>query len=158
MSVENVLCGPMVERIGWTLIHFLWQGAALAVMLSAELVLLRRSKANVRYIAACLTLALMVFVPCVTMFMVPVSEFERAADISLTSSSFETGLAEVAEVSRPKSTEPISPKDVAAPVVSVSSSYSWRERGNAILEPVLPYVVLGWLVGVFGLSVWHLGG
>ncbi len=26
------------------------------------------------------------------------------------------------------------------------------------LEPALPYVVLGWLVGVFGLSAWHLGG
>jgi len=27
-----------------------------------------------------------------------------------------------------------------------------------VLEPALPYIVSGWLVGVFALSVWHLGG
>ena len=26
------------------------------------------------------------------------------------------------------------------------------------IEPALPYVVLCWLFGVFGLSLWHLGG
>ena len=33
-----------------------------------------------------------------------------------------------------------------------------QERIVSTLEPALPYVVLGWLVGVFGLSTWHLGG
>jgi len=35
---------------------------------------------------------------------------------------------------------------------------SLKDKLIEAVEPALPYVVLGWLVGVFGLSIWHLGG
>jgi hypothetical protein len=34
----------------------------------------------------------------------------------------------------------------------------WHRRVAAAIEPALPWAVLGWLVGVLGLAVWHLGG
>jgi GWxTD domain-containing protein len=43
---------PVAQAVGWALIHFLWEGAALA----AALFLLRPSPARARYAAACLTL------------------------------------------------------------------------------------------------------
>ena len=46
---------------------------------------------------------------------------------------------------------PLEAADLTAPV-------RWQERASPPLEPALPYLVLGWLVGVFGLSAWHLGG
>ncbi|MHC4501111.1 MAG: hypothetical protein ACYS21_18585 [Planctomycetota bacterium] len=100
MSLENILSHPMVERIGWTLIHFLWQGVLLAVMLAVELVLFRKSRAGVRYIAACVTLALMAVVPCVTILMVPVSEaeYELPPDISMALSNLNTGVAEAVSI------------------------------------------------------------
>ncbi|MHC4620810.1 MAG: M56 family metallopeptidase, partial [Planctomycetota bacterium] len=160
MSLENVLSHPMVERIGWTLIHFLWQGAVLAAVLAVELVLFRRSRAGVRYIAACVTLALMALVPCATLFIVPVSEadYELPPDISMAPSKLDAGVVEAVGISTPVEAKPSSAKDVVPPVVSVSPSYSWRQHAEAVLEPILPYLVLGWLTGVFGLSVWHLGG
>ncbi len=35
---------------------------------------------------------------------------------------------------------------------------SWKQRAAGLLEPALPYAVLGWLIGVVLLAVWHLGG
>jgi len=47
--------------------------------------------------------------------------------------------------------EPEQPKTVA-------TKTSWKQHTAELFEPALPYIVTGWLVGVFGLSVWHLGG
>ncbi|MHC4185016.1 MAG: M56 family metallopeptidase [Planctomycetota bacterium] len=149
-----------MERIGWTLIHFLWQGVVLAAMLAVELVLFRKSRAGIRYIAACVTLALMALVPCAMLFMVPVSEadYELAADISTAPSKLDAGVVEAVGISTPVETKPSPAKDVVPRVLDVSTSYSWRQRAEAVFEPILPYLVSGWLIGVFGLSVWHLGG
>jgi GWxTD domain-containing protein len=47
---------PAAQAVGWALVHFLWEGAALAAVLAATLFLLRPSSARARYAAACLTL------------------------------------------------------------------------------------------------------
>ena len=46
---------------------------------------------------------------------------------------------------------PLEEADLTAPI-------PWQQRIVTTLEPALPYLVLGWLAGVFGLSTWHLGG
>ena len=48
--------------------------------------------------------------------------------------------------------------DVPLEIADVAIPVPWNERIASALEPALPYAVLGWLVGVFGLSAWHLGG
>ncbi|HEY7392925.1 MAG TPA: M56 family metallopeptidase [Bryobacteraceae bacterium] len=47
------------EVLGWTLLHFLWEGAGIAVLLAGALALLRNAKANVRYAASCGAMLLM---------------------------------------------------------------------------------------------------
>ncbi|MEA3225323.1 MAG: M56 family metallopeptidase, partial [Planctomycetota bacterium] len=42
--------------------------------------------------------------------------------------------------------------------VGTAPAVSWKQRAAQQLESALPYVVSGWLLGVFALSVWHLGG
>jgi len=56
----------LYEAFAAALFHFLWQGAAIAALLSVVLVALRRSSANSRYLAACVALGLMVTLPAVT--------------------------------------------------------------------------------------------
>ena len=46
------------DVIGWGLIHFLWQGTVLAVLLGLTLLVLPRGFARARYVAGCVTLAL----------------------------------------------------------------------------------------------------
>ena len=53
-----------LHALGWTLLHFVWQGAALAALLAAALMVSRN--ANVRYALGIGTLTLMVAAPVVT--------------------------------------------------------------------------------------------
>lgn len=50
---------PLAQALGWTLAHFVWEGAALAALLMAVLRAMREAPARRRYAAACLFLAAM---------------------------------------------------------------------------------------------------
>ena len=56
-ALENIVAPETIHRLGWTLLHFVWQAAAVALVLAFVLRLLQKSSANVRYIMACLALA-----------------------------------------------------------------------------------------------------
>ena len=50
---------PFLHSAGWALIHFVWQGAAIALVAAAALRLTGRRSANTRYVIGCAALALM---------------------------------------------------------------------------------------------------
>jgi len=53
-SLEILIASPAVAAIGWTLLHSLWEGAIIATVLGAMLLVLRTARA--RYLAACVAL------------------------------------------------------------------------------------------------------
>src|SRR5689334_1428298 len=60
----NTISPQALQVLGWTLLHFVWQGAALAALL-ATLLMMTRS-ANVRYALGLATLLLMLAAPVIT--------------------------------------------------------------------------------------------
>ena len=58
-----------VQIAGWVLVHFLWQGSALAIVAAAALRFCRRRSSSVRYVVACLALGAMLAAPLLTAFM-----------------------------------------------------------------------------------------
>ncbi len=152
-TLETLLSQQMIERLGWTLIHFIWQAATVALLLAVVLRGLRRSSSNVRYVVACLAMALIVALPLVTMSLVEVSRpVAEAGPILNPPLVMRTTPVEVVEL-------PLEPFD--APVAEMHERVTrmpWMQRIATALEPALPWLVLGWLLGVFGLSAWHLGG
>jgi len=56
----------MIRALGWTLLHFVWQGAAVAALLGSLDLALRRSAAHVRYPLACASLLAMLALPVAT--------------------------------------------------------------------------------------------
>jgi hypothetical protein len=44
---------PVAKALGWTLLHFLWEGAAIAAVLLVALRVFRPAAARVRYGLAC---------------------------------------------------------------------------------------------------------
>jgi len=62
---------PWVQQLGWTLVHFLWQGAVIAAIFALARPLVR--SVNARYVLACGALALMTALPIVTFL---VSDFD----------------------------------------------------------------------------------
>ena len=57
---------PWTHVIGWTLIHFFWQGALLAIAAQGTLRSCRNRSANTRYAIACVALAAMLAAPIVS--------------------------------------------------------------------------------------------
>ena len=53
----------MIRVLGWTLLHFVWQGAAVAALLASLNLALRRATPQARYLAACASLLLMLALP-----------------------------------------------------------------------------------------------
>jgi len=49
----NLLFSPILIRIAWSLVHFLWEGALLGLLAWLTLFLLRREHPQVRYLVAC---------------------------------------------------------------------------------------------------------
>jgi len=66
-GVETILQQPWVTRAGWTLVHFLWQGSAIAILLAVVRELAGpRLTARGRYALSCAALATMTAAPLAT--------------------------------------------------------------------------------------------
>ncbi len=65
-STAHPLANGMVHALGWTLLHFLWQGAIVAGVLWCVLALLGARSSEARYGATCCALLLIVAAPAMT--------------------------------------------------------------------------------------------
>ncbi len=151
--LEDILSQEIVQRLGWTLLHFIWQATAVALLLAILLRLLRKSAANLRYIFACLALGLTVLLPVITIKLVPVSQPLTAANLK---PAPEPTVLPATEMPAPDTiviAKPSRPENA-----DVVPEIPFKQRVVDTLEPALPYIVSGWLIGVFGLSIWNLGG
>lgn len=65
-SLDAVLHHPAVDRLAYSLLHFLWQGLLVAIVFVVLIWLLRRRSANARYVTGCLALLAMLVCPVAT--------------------------------------------------------------------------------------------
>jgi hypothetical protein len=56
----------LVESLGWTLLHFVWQGALVALVLWLLLAGLAGASSRARYLLRCAAFTLMVLSPALT--------------------------------------------------------------------------------------------
>ncbi len=143
-ALTDILSHQVVYKLGWTLLHLLWQAGIVALLLAILLRLLRRASANLRYIVACTALALVVMLPVVTIQLIQTPASYSA--VRAKSASALSPLVETEEIALLK------------PLESPVPGIPLKQRAVALLEPALPYIVAAWLLGVLALSIWHLGG
>src|SRR5690242_8558976 len=60
--------GSVADRLGWTLVHSLWQGALVALLFAGLRSLTRWRSSNARYVLACAMLCLISAAPIFTFF------------------------------------------------------------------------------------------
>ncbi len=149
------------ERLGWMLVHSLWQLAILAGTYVLVRQLLRRSSAAARYLAACATMVCMVLGLPLTALLIqdrpslvmppratkPPHAFAPAAPLPPLNEVYLTGTAP------PQTAAPPPP----APTVT-SSGVDWKKGLEALFTAALPWIVALWFVGVFALAARQLGG
>ena len=63
MNLEHLLPDMLLYRIGWWLMHFVWQGTIIAIITSGILMILKKADARARYIISCAALLLMILLP-----------------------------------------------------------------------------------------------
>src|SRR6185503_10098251 len=136
------------------LVHFIWQGAIVAVLYAGVAVMLRKRAANVRYSVACAAMLLMLALPIATIFVISQSskdEFiaknEALISTSRASETEPESLARVTSISE-------SARDFRAPYQSLSFSLWAKERFTTLM----PWLVALWFAGVLFLSLRFLGG
>ena len=130
-----------VEALGWTLLHFLWQGALLACVLAVLQAAFKRATPQVRYLLAAGTLLAMLLAPVVTFQVVrrpprPAGEPEAVAGIL----------------------SPGSPISAPVPMTAADDGHARLVALRAAVEPLLPALVGLWGSGVLLLSLRSLGG
>ncbi len=182
--LSDLLSSHVVYRLGWTLLHSLWQCALLAALLALVLQTLRRQSANTRYVASCIGMAI-VFVAFVATFLavtvpedkqadaatpmtneqiataiIPMSTWSRDGEDSIPYHRFVTEFqaapgADAGPGFRSGDSLPLEP---AAHGRSRRPARSVFERLIATLTPWLPWIASVWLVGVFVFSLWNTGG
>ncbi|MHC4753804.1 MAG: M56 family metallopeptidase [Planctomycetota bacterium] len=152
-TIANIFQAEIIQRLGWILVHFVWQAGAIGLALAIVLKLLHKSSANLRYIIACMALGLIVLMPAVTIRMIGVSveTIEPVKEVAVDLPEVSVDTRAVIEMPQAESLPQVQVA-VALPKVSL------KDKFVESVEPALPYLVIGWLVGVFGLSLWYLGG
>ncbi|MCK4850512.1 MAG: tetratricopeptide repeat protein, partial [Phycisphaerae bacterium] len=164
-ALVDLLSSSLAQRIGWALIHFLWQGTLVALLLAAVMQFLRHRSPQVRWFLACTAFGLMAVLPVVTAYTVSVdipnvAEIEPLTEATTLPDSTplvaaETELPFVA-VGDPASPEV--PSELPGDGAGLASTTPWLQQAKNFLHPILPWGVLVWLLGVVGISLWHFGG
>ncbi|MCI0486522.1 MAG: HEAT repeat domain-containing protein [Blastocatellia bacterium] len=149
-AIEMILSQPVVEALGWALLHFVWQGALVAVVLALFMGLLRRRSANLRYLVACSAMLLMLILPIATIWFM-YAPSQQAAPIETLISPSTSRESSALAAPLPSGNRPTG--SALAPLPP-----SWQERLYERVEPSLPWLIAVWLVGVFALSLRLLGG
>ncbi len=171
-----------VERLGWVLVHSLWQFTLVALLAGVTVRVMRRQSASLRYVVLVVAMAVSVSAPLVTWQLqpndVPNVLASRAASV--------LG-QEANEVIRPEADairladrpvvvsdaqfevpplDIIPTKDVLAsqpsisPLAPTKPVMTWSEQATSILRPWLAWIVAGWSLGVVLCSLrpllgWH---
>ncbi|MGQ0634715.1 MAG: hypothetical protein ACT4QC_08900 [Planctomycetaceae bacterium] len=168
MSNLFAMAGPdLLDRLGWSLLHSLWQGTLVALCLVVALRLLRHCSANLRYLVCCGALALVLIWPAVTLCrmtatdwaphdqVVPVDDAEASGQLGPTI-ELPTAIAGEGGAEAPAAVAGRPPAFEVAPV---------SERGDRLfqrlallLQTYTPLTARLWLAGVLMLSRWHIAG
>jgi beta-lactamase regulating signal transducer with metallopeptidase domain len=129
------------EALGWTLVHFLWQGAAVAIVYRMADRALARHSANARYVLALAALLGMLAVSVTTLAYEEASYYQSAP---------RTGAAAPHFV--------LAAQPVAAPLSETARPLQTASLDRMSLQHLMPYLDALWLAGVLFLSLRALGG
>ncbi len=129
------------EALGWTLVHFLWQGAAVAIVYRMADRALARHSANARYVLALAALLGMLAVSVTTLAYEEASYYQSTPRTGAAAPHFA-----------------LAAQPVAAPLSETARPLQSASLDPMSLQHFMPYLDTLWLAGVLFLSLRALGG
>ncbi len=180
MSILHLLSGPLWQRLTWTLLHFLWEGVAVAVVVLALMWVCRPRRATSRYAVNLAGLVAMALCPLATFWHVQVprpTELASSLGHGATSPShvlvpesspvvlqYELPPAGIAkgeqnaavlgsnELSASPPRSGANGTGFEASVIAPKVS-GWRRGVSQCVEAALPYGLVMWIAGVLVLAL-----
>jgi hypothetical protein len=167
--INDFLSSGLAWRLGWTLLHSLWQFLLIWAAVGVGLKLLARRSANARYLIACCGIVAMCVSLAATFVLIPPRPAaHHAATARTATEAFHTPPdrqvaiepLEATQVSLTPGPAPngnrelIDTSDVPLRTDDRTFSMSFTE----FITPWLPWIVGAWLVGVILFALWNLGG
>jgi GWxTD domain-containing protein len=119
---------PLIHAVGWSLLHFLWEGAIVALLLTSALRLLSNRSPQLRYMAACCALVLMAASLLVTFGLLVVNS-------SPADQTFSHAIVEKNQMLNLRS-------DLSGP------SMPWINHLAESVDRSLPWVLAAWFTGM----------
>lgn len=160
--LTTCLQAAWAERTGWTLVHSLWQIAAITGVYALLVLVLRNRSASARYMVGCVAMAAMLALPAVTYVMLPTSAVPEVETLSDPTPVAATPLPKPSMTPRDFTfTEPeaiaVDPP-AAAPVPTQDEDVAFIASVSSSLQHCIPWITAAWLVGVLLLSFRPLWG
>jgi beta-lactamase regulating signal transducer with metallopeptidase domain/regulation of enolase protein 1 (concanavalin A-like superfamily) len=150
--MTTILALLLVERLGWVLMHSLWQFMAIALVVRLfERTFAGRRSASLRYAAGMCGLAAITAVPVATWFLIPEAPAPMAGAVSAVPVDDNRKHLQVAPQRPPAAVRPGPVPTSADAVDQPRAQYSLADARATLalrLRPWLPILVVGWLVGM----------
>ena len=149
----------IVESVGWVLLHFVWQGAAIALALGILLALTSDGQARLRYAFSCGALILMLIAAVATAATV-MTDALGSPSAGAASDGVTFGSVVLPGDGRPGGLADhtaLTPA-IGTPLPAAASATRKTSALAPIVDRAMPWLVLGWLTGVLALSIRLLGG
>ncbi|GAB5403467.1 MAG: hypothetical protein Aurels2KO_16980 [Aureliella sp.] len=149
---------PLVYRLGWVILHTLWQFLVVALVAAACYRILRQASASARYVVLMAANFLIAVAPIATWFSLeprePTSITERTPTAS-PAQSYRASAPQLAHTPLAAATDlPVLPEQVGKKVNSSQRiMQNWWQIIQAFCEPWLPMTVLLWCLGVLMCAV-----
>jgi beta-lactamase regulating signal transducer with metallopeptidase domain len=154
-EVLRLVSHPLAVRMSFALLHFLWQGAALAGLALLLLAVLRKAPAGARYLALLAVFAIMALCPLTTFLLLgraPAAPPPVAA-VPAPGPAVPTAVRPLADQA-PLAAAPILPPAAARPVLPAAPAPRPRLADlSGRLRPALPWMSVLWVLGVVALSL-----
>jgi beta-lactamase regulating signal transducer with metallopeptidase domain len=153
ISFLDLLHGPVSQRLTWTLLHFLWQGIGIALVLAALVRVLRVRRAATRYILCVSAMLAMVACPPITFHVLSVPTQETASP-EVNGSQAARARTPMSEARPYPALTEMGPRFVAGDVTASSdqpSATKWTLE--ECIRTAQPSLLLLWVFGVLLLSL-----
>jgi beta-lactamase regulating signal transducer with metallopeptidase domain len=163
----DFLNSPWVDRMGWTLVHSLWQIALVTSVFAVAMFVLRRRSARARDIAGCVALLAMLALPLGTAVLLLIdAPSPVVAYVEHSASPPESPAAALAPGNMPVapdadllgvSGEPTDPTAPGSAMAATGAEAFLANLQNG-LRPFVPWASVAWLAGVLVFALRPLAG
>src|SRR5215204_5976982 len=150
MKLQLLTGSSLIENLGWTVIHSVWQIALVAFVLFLMLRILANVSANVRYAVAVAALAAAVILPGITFYQLTAASQQRiSVDKAFQEQLSGADRTAVDRGRRQRSAYSDAVETTGAGGINLTSRIAGAKRIIETYLPVfLPFAVWLWLVGI----------